>query len=184
MEGGKFWVTFKYERLPNFCFLCGKMGHDDKHCPETSDWHNTPRQYGDWLRENGKVGPDKSWSTSSRGRDENSRDRDAENAQKMARNSQASMTEGGDGSSRNDGKQTISDKGSMMGWEVTGTPMCQSAQKLDGWSNSIQIQMEHAPRQTTTSRANLDNSSNGPFGVMDKGKGVEYFILCGLTPTC
>ena len=56
MEGGKFWLTFKYETLPNFCFLCGKMGHDDKHCPEISDWRNAPRQYGDWLRANGKVG--------------------------------------------------------------------------------------------------------------------------------
>ena len=45
MEGGKFWVTFKYERPPNFCFLCGKMGHDNKHCPEISDWRNAPRQY-------------------------------------------------------------------------------------------------------------------------------------------
>ena len=52
MEGGKFWVTFKYERLPTFCFLCGKMGHNDKHCPGTSDWPNAPRQYGDWLRAN------------------------------------------------------------------------------------------------------------------------------------
>ena len=53
------------------------MGHDDKHCPETSDWHNAPRQYGDWLRANGKVGPDKSRSTSSGDRDENGGDRDA-----------------------------------------------------------------------------------------------------------
>ena len=48
MEEGKFWITFKYERLPTFCFLCGKMGHDDKHCPKFSDWRNAPRQYGDW----------------------------------------------------------------------------------------------------------------------------------------
>ena len=77
MEGGKFWVTIKYERLPTFCFQCCKMGHDDKHCPETSDWHNAPRQYGDWLRANGKVGPDKSRSTSSGDRDENGGDIDA-----------------------------------------------------------------------------------------------------------
>ena len=31
-DGDKFWVTFKYERLPNFCFLCGILGHDEKHC--------------------------------------------------------------------------------------------------------------------------------------------------------
>lgn len=26
------WVSFKYERLPTFCFTCGEIGHDDKHC--------------------------------------------------------------------------------------------------------------------------------------------------------
>lgn len=31
-EGERFWITFKYERLPTFCFICGRMGHDDKHC--------------------------------------------------------------------------------------------------------------------------------------------------------
>lgn len=31
-DGEKFWVSFKYERLPIFCFLCGRLGHDDKHC--------------------------------------------------------------------------------------------------------------------------------------------------------
>ncbi|XP_075663402.1 uncharacterized protein At4g02000-like [Castanea sativa] len=31
-EGGKCWVTFKYERLPNFYFICGVLGHDEKHC--------------------------------------------------------------------------------------------------------------------------------------------------------
>ena len=55
------------------------MGHDDKHCPEFSDWRNAPRQYGDWLRANGKMGTDKSRSSSSGERDENGGDRDAEN---------------------------------------------------------------------------------------------------------
>nr|POF00084.1 uncharacterized protein CFP56_15941 [Quercus suber] len=30
-EGGKHWVTYKYERLPTLCFFCGKLGHDIKH---------------------------------------------------------------------------------------------------------------------------------------------------------
>lgn len=33
-DGEKYWVTFKYERLPSFCFFfqCGFLGHDEKHC--------------------------------------------------------------------------------------------------------------------------------------------------------
>lgn len=32
LDGDKYWFTFKYERLPNFCFLCGILGHDEKRC--------------------------------------------------------------------------------------------------------------------------------------------------------
>lgn len=51
-DGEKFWVHFRYERLPTFCFLCGKVGHDDKHCQAFTDWQNTPKQYGEWLKAN------------------------------------------------------------------------------------------------------------------------------------
>lgn len=37
-DGEKFWVHFRYKRLPTFCFLCGKLGHDDKHCQAFIDW--------------------------------------------------------------------------------------------------------------------------------------------------
>ena len=33
-EGERFWINFKYERLPTFCFICGKLGRDDKHCTQ------------------------------------------------------------------------------------------------------------------------------------------------------
>uniref|UniRef100_A0A803NRU7 Zinc knuckle CX2CX4HX4C domain-containing protein n=1 Tax=Cannabis sativa TaxID=3483 RepID=A0A803NRU7_CANSA len=28
-----YWVNFKYERLPTFCFICGIIGHSEKFCP-------------------------------------------------------------------------------------------------------------------------------------------------------
>ena len=31
-DGGKSWISFKYERLPIFCHYCGILGHDLKHC--------------------------------------------------------------------------------------------------------------------------------------------------------
>ena len=46
-EGENFWVSFKYERLPNFCFQCGLLRHDEKHYQvPPSDLGNT-KQYGD-----------------------------------------------------------------------------------------------------------------------------------------
>ena len=37
VDSEKFWVSFKYERLPGFCFHYGRLGHDDKHCSECID---------------------------------------------------------------------------------------------------------------------------------------------------
>nr|POE86154.1 uncharacterized protein CFP56_07261 [Quercus suber] len=75
LEGDKFWVNFKYERLPTFCFQCGNLGHDEKHCKDPSDQKNT-KQYGEWLRAQGnpKVGLEKSRSTGSGVREEGSAD--------------------------------------------------------------------------------------------------------------
>ena len=54
-EGEKFWVSFKYERLPTFCFLSGILGHDEWHCSGNSNNSEADRQYGDWLRANGGL---------------------------------------------------------------------------------------------------------------------------------
>jgi hypothetical protein len=33
-EGGSFWCPFKYKFLPNFCYVCGLLGHTDKDCDD------------------------------------------------------------------------------------------------------------------------------------------------------
>ncbi|PKU72584.1 hypothetical protein MA16_Dca026043 [Dendrobium catenatum] len=35
-EEGKFYQKIEYERLPNLCFDCGKIGHDKKECAKSS----------------------------------------------------------------------------------------------------------------------------------------------------
>ena len=34
-EGEQCWLTFRYERLPTFCYICGLIGHGDKHCSKS-----------------------------------------------------------------------------------------------------------------------------------------------------
>nr|POF09301.1 hypothetical protein CFP56_28245 [Quercus suber] len=51
-EGKSFCIQFRYERLPVFCFRCGVMGHDEKHCKKSGQ-PNQALQYGEWLRAQG-----------------------------------------------------------------------------------------------------------------------------------
>ncbi|XP_031095276.1 uncharacterized protein LOC115999574 [Ipomoea triloba] len=57
--GGEwFWVDFRYERLPSFCFSCGVIGHADKFCPVSIDLPDAggEKPYGVWLRAGGRRG--------------------------------------------------------------------------------------------------------------------------------
>ena len=67
-DGGRCWITFKYEQLPTFCFICGRLGHDNEHCLKGAIEQQQLRQYGDWLRAGGttKSGSDKAKTTSHR----------------------------------------------------------------------------------------------------------------------
>lgn len=47
-----YWISFKYENIPTFCFICGILGHSEKFC---SQLFVTPEQeiikpYGAWMR--------------------------------------------------------------------------------------------------------------------------------------
>lgn len=51
-------VSFKYERLSSFCFICGLLGHTDRFC---SKLFSTPesdikKEWGSWLRAPPKRG--------------------------------------------------------------------------------------------------------------------------------
>lgn len=53
--GFKLWVDFKYERLPNYCYSCGRIGHYMTYCTfvpyEESELQKTGKgKYGSWLK--------------------------------------------------------------------------------------------------------------------------------------
>lgn len=54
--GEVFWVEFKYERLPTFCFVCGILGHGEKFCPKQfEEGEEAPNKlFGAWLRAAGR----------------------------------------------------------------------------------------------------------------------------------
>lgn len=54
MGSEKYWLDFRYEQLPVFCFYCGICGHQERACVRKID---DPKkgciledQYGDWIR--------------------------------------------------------------------------------------------------------------------------------------
>ena len=53
-EGSETWVSFKYEKLSNFCYWCGLVTHDEKECEKwlagKGSNHQVQQEYGAWLR--------------------------------------------------------------------------------------------------------------------------------------
>lgn len=68
-EGRRQWVSFSYERMPTYCFLCGLVDHMEKKCPMRfqDDFIDpgTEFPYGEWLKATPFAAPGQIWSTGS-----------------------------------------------------------------------------------------------------------------------
>ena len=53
-QGRDRWVYFIYKRLPNLCYWCGFLSHDDKECvvwlSSKGSLSKDEQQFGPWLR--------------------------------------------------------------------------------------------------------------------------------------
>ena len=53
-DGKAHWVSFKYKRLPNLCYWCGYLTHNDRDCEKWIDSEESlkpeEQQFGSWLR--------------------------------------------------------------------------------------------------------------------------------------
>lgn len=55
LNGVSKWISFKYERCPDFCYKCGRIGHSERGC--TIEVRiikgQMENQFGPWLRPGG-----------------------------------------------------------------------------------------------------------------------------------
>ena len=68
MNGVLKWINFRYERVPDFCYKCGIVGHSEKKCKNEVSIKKGQHenQYGPWLRaQNGRGSPQKESNPSS-----------------------------------------------------------------------------------------------------------------------
>ncbi|KAJ4839290.1 hypothetical protein Tsubulata_035583 [Turnera subulata] len=51
-QGPSTGVSYRYEGIPNFCYLCGKLGHLIKECDRRNEESNEEEvlNYGEWMR--------------------------------------------------------------------------------------------------------------------------------------
>lgn len=53
-DGSEGWISFKYEHLPNVCYWCGRLTHDEKDCimwlQSKGSLKVENQQFGQWLR--------------------------------------------------------------------------------------------------------------------------------------
>lgn len=49
-EGKEVWCPIQYEKLPDFCFTCGKFGHSLRECQQSGSLNNNCHEYGEWLK--------------------------------------------------------------------------------------------------------------------------------------
>lgn len=47
---GKLWVEIKYERLPDFCYYCGLIGHNEGSCSLSTQSEKPEKLFGSWMR--------------------------------------------------------------------------------------------------------------------------------------
>uniref|UniRef100_A0A803QSS3 Reverse transcriptase n=1 Tax=Cannabis sativa TaxID=3483 RepID=A0A803QSS3_CANSA len=47
-----FWITFKYENVPTFCFICGMSGHSERFCAKlfNTSANEITKPYGEWMK--------------------------------------------------------------------------------------------------------------------------------------
>ncbi|KAI9084479.1 hypothetical protein K1719_033467 [Acacia pycnantha] len=54
-DGSKVWISIRYEKLQNFCYACGKIGHDNRQCRSErlmSISNPTEPRFGPWITTN------------------------------------------------------------------------------------------------------------------------------------
>lgn len=61
------WVTFRYERLPNFCYWCGSLLHKDRECDLWLGMKDKDpldkKQFGPWMRAELEYSSRRPWSS-------------------------------------------------------------------------------------------------------------------------
>jgi hypothetical protein len=185
VEGGRrtIWCPFEYEYCPDFCFICGMIGHVEKECSKKLKKGEEP-QFGRWLkwvppRRNYLVENRRSWGSGG-SRSQGSGGSSGGRARSDAPSWRRTEAESGKGSKIVGSEKEVTSPLKILGANVgTGGKSAQKGLCFDDLENQQQVKEVDEKGGEVVVDESLRGGAVAAVSGVEEGKGVKEGVCEG-----